>query len=120
MKPGTLDAVFNQCATRCSVRTASQHNEADGVPSTAMSHVRELYAIFSPIKPFNLPDIWLNSSILQGLHCFQHQLRTQLQIKCILVAFQPLQAASASLALAVRTKIVYVSAASSQISDATD
>jgi hypothetical protein len=55
--------------SRC---TASQHNETHGVPSTTPSHLHHLDSIFLAIKPFDLPDIRLHPSVLQGLHGLHH------------------------------------------------
>src|SRR5712692_2709906 len=63
-----------------SLHATSQHNETHGVPSTTPSHLHHLDAIFLAIKPFDLPDIWLNPSVLQGLYGLHHQAWAYLQI----------------------------------------
>jgi hypothetical protein len=50
-----------------SLRAASQHNETNVIASTTPSYFHQLDAIFLEIKPFDLPDIWLNPGVLQRL-----------------------------------------------------
>jgi hypothetical protein len=52
--------------------TAAQHNESGGVPSTTPSRLYHLDTLFLAIKASDLPDIWLNASILQRLHSLHH------------------------------------------------
>jgi hypothetical protein len=56
-----------------SLRTASQHNETNVIASTTPSYFHQLDAIFLEIKPFDLPDSWLNPGVLQHLDGLQHQ-----------------------------------------------
>src|SRR5437868_7034482 len=63
-----------------SLCTTSEHNETHSVPSITPSHLHQLDAIFLAIKPFDLPDIWLNPGVLQCLDGLHHQARAQLQV----------------------------------------
>ena len=72
-EPGNARRCLQPTHDPVSLCTASQHNETGGVPSTTPSHLYYLDTIFLAIKPFDLPDIWLNPSILQGLYDLHHQ-----------------------------------------------
>src|SRR6266699_3024675 len=72
-EPGNARRCLQPLHDPVSLCTASQHNESHGVPSPTPSHLYDLDPIFLALKPFDLPDIWLHPSILQGLDGLHHQ-----------------------------------------------
>src|SRR6266851_4436263 len=84
-EPGNARRCLQPMHDPVSLCTPSPHNETHSVPSTTPSHLHHLDTIFLAVKPFDLPDIWLNPSVLQRLYGLHHQAWAQLQIIGVLV-----------------------------------